>query len=258
MTKRFSDRQGHRPSPKPITVREDAPPALRGAVPILIRKLMGSAMARDVICEVLLVSPDPGNWSEKNIWEEVACLINEAEWYKVYDIIEALHEMIDKLSDDRAARFEQRLNDFLIEQGIGWKLHEGEIVRRGSEAFAKSTSEIPGRLEQLGFQRAASEMREALRDISRRPQPDITGAIHHAMAALEATARQVARQRNPTLGRLIPMLRLPAPLDQAVRNLWGYASEFGRHAREGQNVDPAEAELTVTVAGALCQFLAER
>ena len=258
MTKRFSDREGYRPSPKPITVRDDAPPSLRGAVPMLVRNSIGSSTAREVVCEVLLVSPDPGNWSEKNIWEEVTCLINEAEWYKVYNVIEALHEMLEKFNHERAARFQRRLNDFLIEQGIGWELHEGQIVRRGSEAFAKSTREIPVRLERLGLERAAREMREAFRDISQRPQPDITGAIHHAMAALEAAARKVTGQSSPTLGKLIPMLGLPAPLDQAVHKLWGFASEYGRHAREGQNADSAEAELTVTVAGALCEFVAGR
>ena len=30
-----------------------------------------------------------------------------------------------------------------------------------------------------------ADLKEALLDISRRPTPDLTGAIHHAMAALE-------------------------------------------------------------------------
>ena len=101
-------------------------------------------------------------------------------------------------------------------------------------------------------------MREALRDISRRPEPDITGSIQHAMAALEATAREVTGQSNPTLGKLVPMLNLPAPLDQAVHKLWGYASERGRHIREQELVDHSEAELIVAIAGALCAFLAQR
>ena len=95
-------------------------------------------------------------------------------------------------------------------------------------------------------------------DISRRPAPDTTGAIQHAMAALEATAREVAGQPNPTLGKLVPMLSLPAPLDQAVHKLWGYASDRGRHVREQQTVDTTEAELIVAVSGSLCAFLTQR
>ena len=97
-------------------------------------------------------------------------------------------------------------------------------------------------------------MREALSDISRRPEPDITGAIQHAMAGLEATAREVSSQPNRTLGKLVPVLDLPVPLDQAVQKLWGYASDRGRHIREQQIVDHTEAELIVAIAGSLCAF----
>ena len=101
-------------------------------------------------------------------------------------------------------------------------------------------------------------MQEALRDISRRPQPDITGAIQHAMGALEATARDVTGQSNDTLGQLISELSLPKPLDKAVDKLWGYASDRARHIREGQAVDTAEAEMVVIVACAVCTFLTGR
>jgi len=67
----------------------------------------------------------------------------------------------------------------------------------------------------------------------------------------------VTNQPQPTLGKLVPVLNLPAPLGQAVRKLWGYASERGRHIREQQVVNHAEAELVVTVAGSLCAFLAQ-
>ena len=223
-----------------------------------------------MICRVLLKVPDRGNWTEyPNIWEEVVQLMEDAQWHEIYDIAEALyaalvpHPDITALCgrDDAwqpAEEFERRLNDFFMKNGIGYELRERQITHRGSEAFARSTHEVPDRLEESGFQRAANEMREALTDISRRPEPDITGAMQHAMAALEATAREVAGQPNPTLGELVPKLGLPAPLDKAVKKLWGYASEYARHIRERQAVDHAEAELVVVVAGALCVFLADR
>lgn len=263
MPERFSDRHGYRPTAKQITVREDAPADLRGALTMIAEGVgMQPHAMRQVICQVLLKQPDPDNWSAyPNVWNEVIWLVEEAPWYKVYDIAEALYAELDKKQPwepNPADDFERRLNDFLVENGIGWELRDGQIVRRGSDAFAKSTLEVPQRLEETGLQRAANEMREALQDISRRPEPDITGAIQHAMAALEATAREVTGQSNPTLGRLVSLLDLPPPLDQAVHKLWGYASDRGRHIREEQLVGHAEAELIVTVAGALCAFLAWR
>ena len=211
-------------------------------------------------CEILLEWPDLGNWSDPDIQHEVNGLLNEARWNKVYDIAEALYAAAKGSSwhDSAAAeKFERRLNNFFVENGIGWELRDGKITYRGSEAFEKSTHEVPNRLDESGFQSAAKEMREALKDISRRPDPDITGAIQHAMAALEATAREVTGQPKLTLGKLVPALGLPAPLDQAVSKLWGFASEHGRHIRERQAVSLADAELIVSVAGALCAFIAQ-
>ncbi len=121
-----------------------------------------------------------------------------------------------------------------------------------------STQNAPRVLEESRLAVAATEMREAFADISRRPEPDVTGAIQHAMTALEATARDVTGQPKPTLGKLVSRLSLPTPLDQGVQKLWGYASDNARHGREGRTVTAAEAELLVTVAGALCAFLVQR
>ena len=162
------------------------------------------------------------------------------------------------LSLGGACEFEGRLNGFFVEKGIGRELRNGRITNRGSGAFTRSTHEVPVRLDGSGAQRAANEMREALQDISRRPEPDINGAVQHAMAALEATAREVAGQPNPTPGQLAPSLALPAPLDRAVHKLWGYAFDHGRHIREQQSVDHAEAEFIVAVGGSLCAFPVQR
>ena len=261
MTERFSDRQGYRPTAAQITVREDAPSELRDAIPLIAGDAgMKPSDMRRVICKILLERPEPGNWSEyPNIWDEVTWLMGKAEWNKVYDIVEALYDELAAAPNQRSGdKFERRLNDFLVEKGIGWELRNGQIISRGSETFAKSTREVPDRLDESGYQRAANEMREALGDLSRRPAPDVTGAIQHAIAALEATAREVAGQPNLTLGKLVSVLGLPAPLDQAVQKLWGYASDRGRHIREGQAVDHVEAELIVAVAGSLCEFLLQR
>jgi hypothetical protein len=113
-------------------------------------------------------------------------------------------------------------------------------------------------LQQTGRTVAAGEIHEALKDISRRPNPDRTGAIQHAIAAMECVSRDVTGEPGATLGKLIPKLALPKPLDSAVEKLWGFASERARHVREGETVDDLEAELVVSVACAVTGFLAKR
>lgn len=260
MSERFSDRHGYRGTDQTIVVREDAPEGLRFAI-LLIAQDSGmspTAMRREV-CAILLVRPDPNNWSEyPNIWDEVNRLIEDCPWFKVYDIAEALHSALSRQFSNQAAAFQNRLNQYFGENGIGWQMSDGKVVYRGSEAFTEATREAAQVLTRAGKTVAANEIHEALTDISRRPSPDVTGAIQHAIAALESTARDVAGQPNLTLGKLVPRLVLTPPLDTAVEKLWGYASERARHVREGQTVATEEAELVVSVACAVCTFLTRR
>ena len=257
MVEHFSVREGHLPAPR-ITVREDAPNGLRAIIPVIAENAgLGPGTIYHIVCSVLQKAPDGGYLSyDENARAKIGPLLAEAPWYKVYDIAEALYNPYS--ATVRVNEFKQNLNNFFVENGIGWELHDGLIIRRGSEAFQRVAHEVPDLLNDCGFQRASGEIREASNDISRRPNPDITGAIQHAMAALEATARGVTGQPNQTLGQLVPLLNLPPPLDRAVSRLWGYASERARHIREQQAVENAEAELIVAVAGSLCAFVVQR
>ena len=260
MGTRFSARHGYHEPEQDISVREDAPEDLRHAIPQIAEDVgMTPTPVRRVVCRVLRVRPDPANWSEyPNVSDEVNDLISECHWFRVYDIAEALHAALAQHSPDRADVFEEQLNDVFLEKGIGWQMTDGEIVYRGSATFAETTRQADEVLADTGYTAAAKEIGEALHDISRRPEPDVTGAIQHAMSALECTAREVTGKRNPTLGRLVRHLHLTPPLDAAVDKLWGYASERGRHIREGRSVTTEEAELVVTLACSLCTFLARR
>lgn len=259
MSKMFSDRNNYRDlgTHVEITVREDAPNGLRFALPLIATEVgLQPSFIRKIVCEVLLIPLDRSNWSEyPNVWDEVNMLIADCPWFNVYDIAEKLHASIQQRPDP-AQRFRDRLNEYFRVNGIGWEIQEnGLITFRGSEAFADATKEAVTVLTDAGRTTAANEIHEALHDISRRPKPDVTGAIQHAIAALEATARDVTGQPNRTLGKLVRHLNLPSPLDRAVEQLWSYASDRARHVREGQTVGTSEAELLVNVACAVCTFL---
>ena len=260
MAERFSDRHGYHADERDITIREDAPEDLRFAIPLIAQDAgMRPTAMRRAVCQVLLVRPDPMNWSEyPNVWEEVNELIADCSWFKVFDIAEALHAVLATPYPGRAEAFQDRLNQFLREKGIGWQMADGKIVYRGSEAFTETTHEAHDILVQAGHEAAANEIHEALKDISRRPEPDATGAIQHAIAALECTARKVTGERSLNLGRLVPHLGLAPPLDTAVEKLWGYASDRARHIREGRGVTTEEAELVVGVACSVCTSLLQR
>lgn len=260
---RFSQRHGYQGPDQEITIREDAPESLRFAVLQIARDLgMAPSTMREIVCGVLLSAPNPDNWSEyPNIWEEVKGLLRDCEWYQVYDVAEALYDWLSSYPTQNAPRYEERLYEYFREHGIGWQMHAGNVVVRGSETFELVTRKASETLVEHARGTAAREIHEALGDLSRRPEPDISGAIQHAMAALECVARDVAGE-DATLGDVIhrhaARIGIRPPLDQALHKLWGYASQEGRHLQEGRDPGFEEAELVVSVAAAVSVYLSKK
>jgi hypothetical protein len=258
----FSKRQGYLGSSKEITIREDAPENLRYFILHTARSLgLTPAPLRELVCRILHIRPDPNNWSDyPNVWGEVEDLVYGCKWYRVYDLIEALYGKFSRHMPDKAKPFEESINDFFNEEGIGWQLVNGEVVTRGSEAFESSIHIAIEALHAVDRTTAESELHMALQDISRRPDPDLTGAIQHAMASLECLARDVCGDPKATLGEILrhyPEL-VPKPLDIAVEKAWGYASEMGRHIREGRMPAREEVELLVGLAASVSTYLSKK
>jgi hypothetical protein len=253
----FSRRFGYRGQEVEITMREEAPDDLRAAI-VMLADGLGPKNMRLAVCSVLLKAPNPNNWSDyPNVFSEVQGLVEDCPWHKVYDIAEDFHRR-PRMNPERSREFEDRLNEFFRENGIGWAMEVGRIVVRGSEAFSAVPKQAIRALEETGRQTAAREIHEAIQDLSRRPHPDVTGSIQHAMAALECVARDLTGQQK-TLGKLISdhreTLNLPRPLDDVLEKMWGYASETGRHLREGREPQFERAELVVTIAAGVSMYL---
>lgn len=253
----FSRRQGYSRPDAEIRIRHEAPEVLRAAVvSIAYRCGFIPSELRQVLCGILYKVPDKSNWSEHpNIAAEVAILIDELEWFEVYDFIELLAEKSLYKSND----FSEEINKYFRVDGVGWQLVDQKIQMRGTEAFEAAVRDGQQLLYRQHRPTAAYELHESLQDLSRRPLPEISGAIQHAMAALECVARDVIGSKD-TLGQLIqrnPGL-FPKPVDQIVEKAWAYSSNFGRHLMEGMPPNFEEAELMVGISGVLCRYLARR
>lgn len=130
---------------------------------------------------------------------------------------------------------------------------------QGSEGPEAALLEGRDELWRLGKQTAARELHEALYDLSRRPTPELTGAIQHGIAALECLSRNLTGSTD-TLGTLVrrnPTL-FPAPLGEGIVKIYGFASEYGRHLREGNEPALEEVELVVGLSGVLCRYLGRK
>ena len=275
MSDKFSQRHGYVGQAREITIRQEAPPELRKAITRIARDAgMSPKEIRKVVCRELHADPSEFNVLDSYIMKEVDELLIDCEWFRVYDFAESFHSKLGlppvrragtsitrsfEVARAKAKGFGARLNRYFLEHGIGWQMSDGKIVHRGSDGYARATQRAVEALENSGQQTAKREIEEALRDISRRPEPDVTGATTHSMAALECVAREVTGKPNVTLGKLIQDLDFTQPLDKAVHALWGFSSDRARHIQEGENpgrsVRTEEAELVVLVACALCAFL---
>jgi hypothetical protein len=255
----FSERQGLTVPDAEIAVRQEAPAWLRDFV-ISVAYEVGFTPSdlRTILCRQLLESPNLNNWPKSpGIDREVHDLIEEAAWFHVYDLIETLFANRVARNPQVAEEFAQKINQALRRKGVGWQLVDGQIQVRGPEIFEQSIRSAAELAEQSGRLSARGELQESLRDLSRRPDPELTGAIQHAMAALECVARDVTGDPKLTLGDWLKKnpKAFPAPLTSAVEKLWGYTSEYGRHVREGRPTTFEEAELVVGISGALAVYL---
>lgn len=243
-----------------ITVREDAPEDLRGyLIQHAYEHNLKPSTLRDLECKSLKRLPDKDNWSEyPNVNNEVTNLILECRWYKVYDIIERICAYLGETAYREVYEsFESELNEYFVEHGIGWKIVDGVIEYRGAEAFEVVVKAAQSTEREAGLVTASKELHQAISDLSRMPSPDVTGAIQHAMASLECVAREVTGDRKANLGDIMKRhgAIIPEPLDQAVIKAWGYASENGRHIREGREPSSNEAELIVGLSASLGNYL---
>lgn len=264
--KPFSKRHGYR-SAKEITIWEDAPRSLRYFV---LEQLQSAKFTpsriRRMICNILNEPIDTNNWSDYNVLDEAERHVYGCEWFRFYDFMESAYQRLgaepcndseDSEGQQRAQAFQDALNEFFVDEGIGWQMVDGEIITRGTETFE---SNIHSAVEALGTAQrltAQNEIHEAIGDLSRRPEADLTGAIQHAMAALECVARDVCGDEQATLGEVIKRYPgvIPRPLDESVAKAWGFASEMARHIREGRNPERKEVELIVGLAATVATYL---
>ena len=258
MNELFTNRMGIKIPVAEIIVRNDAPEAFRNYLLVFLKDFCGLRKIRDIVCMATNEAPDPGNWGENDFMNsEIQTIVLNCPWYRIYDIIELFYK---KIENGQHAQFEQGINNYFIEKGIGWKMISGKIETRGDEAFEADLVEVETVLLERKLYTSKREIKEAIADLSRRPNPEITGAVQHSLAALESVCREVTGDKKATLGKLIynhPDI-VPSPLNVVIEKIWGFSSEQGRHLQEGRAPEYDEAELLVHLSAAVCSYVCKK
>lgn len=257
---RFSLRHGFDAGGTAVEPRHEASHELRGVVvDIFYECCAGPPDLAYVVRKTLRLRAPEHTWND----HEIRQLIDRCQWFEVYDLIEAMHRALcerdARYRSSYAPRFQREVNDYFVRRSIGWFLADGILEARASRSFERAFDNAKATLNERGFSAARRELAESMRDLSRRPTPDLTGSVQHAAAALECVARELTGDRNLTLGQILARHRslVPAPLNTAVEKLWGFVSERGRHMREDrEELSAQDAELVIHVIAALVAYLA--
>lgn len=269
MNKKFSNRYEFKTVEEtPITIREEAPSDMRCVVlDIALQMNISPYDLRKIICSFCGKTLKNKKRSDFNNWlkcisirKKLQKLMDNCKWYYIYDIIETISLYLSIYKRNRAHEFENEINQYFQQTGIGWRLKNGKIEYRGNTDFEFEIKKTDALLEKVGLSTSASEIKAAISDLSKRPNPDITGSIQHGLAALECVAREVTGGSNATLGKILndrPGI-FPKPLDAAMEKIWGYASNMGRHLKEGNSPSYDEAEFAVYVSAAACSYLIKK
>lgn len=263
----FSERHRFRTPDPEITITHSAPQWVGERVlELAYSYTISSSRIRDWLCDCLVEIPDR-YLDPMEMDQEVERLLMSANWYFTYDLAEWVYDAIRQINNNRghsrnyvakkAEEYGEALNRFFRAKGVGWQMIAGKLEVRGSQVFEEFTRTAIELTSATGRKRAETELREALSDLSRRPEPEISGAIQHGMAALECLTRDITNDPKLTLGEWIKKHRekFPKPLDSVIEKLWGYASENGRHIKEGSLPSIEDAELLIGLVGAFSVYL---
>lgn len=253
----FIERHGIELPEAPIKTRHEASKRLRNAVwSFALQAGFDKGMLADILKSVV---PCEDFDSQKSILSMYRAWLS-CDWQYVYLGIEeiALYMHDSEFYDLRV--FEKHVNDFFRREGFGWKIVDAKIEIRGPEAVEVSIKLAQARLSAEELDTASNELHEALKDLSRKPEPDVTGAIQHAGAALECVAKEISGDPKKTFGAILndnPGI-FPKPLHEAAHKVWGFLSNNGRHIAEGVKPNHDVAFLVTGLVAALAAYLADK
>ena len=262
----FSQRHGLLGSDTELLPRDAVPSHVREAIVEFASACYDAKELRRRLFDLLLVPPPtPPGVNDSQTRAEVVGALLKAYWYEVYDYLEDLYGSLRQRGQMTSANeLQRKINRYFEKHGVRWKLTQTTLEIKGSDALDAISSSLDRVLGDKNLPVASAEIRAAIANLSRRPSPDITGAMQHSTAALECVVRTMTNytdhtnQKKQTLGKIIsrnPKL-LPTPVLEAVHKLWGYASETARHVHEGKRAPTFdEAEFVVGVASSIITFL---
>ena len=182
-----------------------------------------------------------------------------AEWNEVYDIVQFTSEHYPFIKE-RAEAFRSDCNLVLKHKAAGWQLGELGLVPITSELELASIEEAAGG-DQVDAP-ASEHIREAVRMLSDRPEPNYRRSIKESISAVESASIGIAGDGADSYRSALRSLTedrdIHPALREAFNKLYGYTSDEGgiRHALLGPDeVEFEEAKFMLVACSAFVNYL---
>lgn len=272
----FSERHGLRPPPEPKPF-DYSPGAIRDGLEAIIHEISGQRESSAVWTEVenlvwSITKPlveevrktTPPNNPMGGPFYHFGKVMQECEWWRVYDVYEEMFLGLQKLPKgiEKAKSLEAGFNTLLQKYGLTWTSISGRIEQKSPVPIATLIKEVRILLEEPKFKGPDEQFQKAVNFYNARPTPDLENCVKEAVGALEGVARIISGDKNATLGEIINKHlkgKVSPALIKVFEGLWGYSSNApgARHGKVGSHsVSKQETELTLNSCAAGTLFLA--
>lgn len=223
--------------------------------------ILGEKALLEDLCILFHVEPDANMSDSWVCTAELENMVKSSEWYRFYDIIEAVGtKILRKVGLTSFSTYRDSVNQTLANNIIAWRLNaEGVLSRTGLEELEGKNKEIEDIL-QAGFPMTLQHLRKARRFVTSRPL-DPENAIKESVSAVGSCGR-VLYPNATTLGDVVKELRkrgnFPNLILSMMEKFYAFASaEPGvRHgAKASSTVSLIDADFCLYVSIAFTDYL---
>lgn len=193
--------------------------------------------------------------------EELENKLDSSEWYEIYDLIEAVLQLIDRDDEDSDKRhFTDECNRILQEEMSGYRLVNDRFTAVTSEeeltTVESAIEDSPSPVKQ--------HLERSLALLSDRKDPDYRNSIKESISAIEALCRQITDEPKLTLGKALSKIEHSERVDfhpafrEACSKLYGWTSDAEgiRHSlMDKSNLSQEDARFMLVACSTFANYL---
>jgi len=161
---------------------------------------------RMILCKAARVLPDAANWSPGNVERELAELLSGLEWFQFYDVVERARKFFPEGDEVfygySTPAYDVAINRLFAEEGVGWRMKDGRLIRPGTEEFGEAVESARGALASAELAEPRCQFERALELRNARP-PDWPNAIKEAVNSVEASLQILSGRPGVAMSTLV-------------------------------------------------------